>query len=271
MSPTESKQLLYIPALVSAECPSDIGLTEGVGWCLWCNNPHQFFPMQFLHSLLLRLAFKYCLPKFSFRQAMNHLALSRRCILWRNGIHWISIDGIKVIVEMNEYNRRVTVLISEVGEISACQLQSHIISDIFSLRMDTCPYYDITEYLISPTHLHKSLTDNIIDIPVFRLEDVARGILLKTLITDYTGLQSRNVTSLLNRHEAFTNLCPVVIKELFDSSQADEPLPLKYLINTLHQCSDIMNQYTFANITHQSVRDHLNEYSIFAGRNPLVS
>ena len=271
-SSTESEQLLFIPALVSAERPPDIVLTEGVGWCLWCSNPHQFFPTRFLYILLLRLAFKYCLPKSRVGQVMDHIVLTRRCTLWRNGIQWISIDGIQVIVEVNEFNRRLMMLISDVGAISACQLQSHIISDIFSLQMDTCPYYDITECLISPTHLHRSLTDRISDIPVFIMGDVARAILLKTnYVTDGIGSLRTNVTGLLTQHEAFTNLCPVVIKELFDDSQADETLPLKYLINIQHQCSDIMSQYTFANITHQSVRDHLNEYSIFAGRNPLVN
>ena len=271
LSPTESEQLLYIPALVRAERPPDIGLTEGVGWCLWCNNPHQFFSTRFLFLLLLRLAFKYCLPKSSVRRVKPSFVLARRCAFWRNGIYWMSNGGVKVIVQVSEFNRRVTVLVSDVGSIMACQLQSRIISDIFSLQKDTCPSYDINECLISATDLHKSLTDSIRDITVFIMEDVARAILLKTnYIIDDNGVQITNVTGLLNQHEAFTNLCPVVIKGLFNDSQADQALPLKYLKYIQHQCSDIMSQYTLEN-THLFVREHLNSYSIFAGRNPLVS
>ena len=272
LSPTESKQLLYIPALVSAERPPDIGLTEGVGWCLWCNNPHQFFSTRFLFLLLLRLAFKYCLPKSCFGQVKSSSVLARRCKFWKDGINWISNDGVKVIVQVSEFNRRVTVLVSDDHSPLSCSLQCQIITDIFSLQKEICPFYDLIEGLISPVHLSKSLTENIRDIPVFILNDVARAILLKTKsITDDNGEETAIVTTLFMRCEAFANFCPAAIIELFNDTKSLNTLPPYFLSYLQSHSSEVIQLYVSKESTYLSLRDHLNSHSMFAGRNPFVS
>ena len=269
--PTESEQLLYIPALVSAERPPDVCLMEGVGWCLWCNNPHQFFSTRFLFLLLLRLAFKYCLPKSNVGKVKGRSPLARRCTLWKDGIYWISKGGVKVIVQMSENNRRVTVLTSISEASMACQLQSKIISDIFCLQEDTCPSYDITECLISSADIGRSLTDKISDIPVFVIGDVTQAMLTNSMyVTDDNGMTTVEVTSLFNKSEPFSKLCPIFIKELFLASKSSELLPSSYLEYLCRSCSNIMKLYMKEEYNYLSVRDHLCSYSMFAGRNPLV-
>ena len=271
LSPTESEQLLYIPALVSAERPPDVGLTEGVGWCLWCNNPHQFLSTRFLFLLLLRLAFKYCLPKSGFGQVKPSSVLARRCKFWKDGINWISDGGVEVIVQVSEFNRRVTVLVSDDHSTLSCSLQSQIITDIFCLQKEICPSYDLIEGLISPTHLSKSLTDTIRDIPVFILSDVARAILLKTKrITDDNGTTTATI-SLFMRYESFSNLCPAAVKELFDDAKSLNNMPPHFLSYLQSYCSEVMQLYVTEEYTYLSVREHLNSHSMFAGRDPLVS
>ena len=270
--PTESEQLLYIPALVSAERPPDVCLTEGVGWCLWCNNPHQFFSTRFLFVLLLRLAFKYCLPKSNVGKVKNSSPLARRCTLWKDGIYWINKGGVKVIVQMSENNRCVTVLTSNSEVSMACQVQSKIISDIYSLQKDTCPSYDITECLISSVDIGRSLTDRISDIPVFVIGEVTQAMLTNSMyVTDDNGMTTVEVASLFNKSEPFSKLCPVFIKELFLASETSELLPSSYLQYLQICCSDIMKLYMKEEYTFLSVRDHLCSCSMFAGRNPLVS
>ena len=270
--PTESEQLLYIPALVSAERPPDVCLMEGVGWCLWCNNPHQFFSTRFLFVLLLRLAFKYCLPKYGVGEVKPSSVLARRCKFWKDGINWINDGGVNVIVQVNEFNRRVTVLVSDAHSPLSCSLQSQIIADILSLQKESCPSYDIIECLISPTHLSKSLIDNISDIPVFILCDVARAILLKTkTITDGNGTMTATVTSLFTRCESFANLCPAAVKELFDDTKSLNTLSPHFLSYLQSHCSKVMQLYDTDECTYLSAKEHLGNHSIFAGRNPFVS
>ena len=270
--PTESEQLLYIPALVSAERPPDICLTEGVGWCLWCNNPHQFFSTRFLFLLLLRLAFKYCLPKVCVGKVKPSSVLARRCKFWKDGINWINDGGVNVIVQVNEFNRRVTVLVSDTHSPLSCSLQSQIITDILSLQKESCPSYDLIECLISPTHLSKSLVENIIDIPVFILCDVARVMLVKTKsITDSNGTMIAAVTSLFTGCESFANLCPAAVKELFDDTKSLNTLPPRFLSYLQSHCSEVMQLYDTDECTYLSAKEHLGNHSMFAGRNPFVS
>ena len=272
LSPTESEQLLYIPALVSAERSPDIGLTEGVGWCLWCNNPHQCFSTRFLFLLLLRLAFKYCLPKSCVGQVKPSSVLARRCKFWKDGINWISDGGVEVIVQVSEFNRRVTVLVSDNHSALSCSLQSQIITDVFSLQKEICPFYDLTECLILPAHLGKSLTESIRDIPVFILNDVARAILLKTKsIRDGDGEEPATVTTLLMRCEPFANLGPAAVTELFDDTKSLNTLPPYFLSYLQNSCSEVMKLLVTEECTYLSVREHLSSHSMFAGRNPFVS
>ena len=270
--PTETEKLLYIPALVQADRPSDVSLDEGIGWCLWCSNPHQFFSTRFLFRLLLLLAFKYCLPKCNVGQIKSGSALARRCTLWKDGIYWISRGGVKVIVQMNENNRCVTVLISNDEASIAGQLQSKIIKDIFDLQKDTCPSYAITECLISPSDISRSLTDRISDIPVFVMGDVTHAMLTNMkYVVDDTGTKTVAVSSLSFENEPFSKLCPEFIKVLFDSVKSSQLIPSAYLEYLHSCCSAIMNLCPLKDYTFFSVREYLNSHSMFAGCNPLVS
>ena len=58
---SSSEKLLYFPALVSVEPSSEVTITDGFGWCLWCPNAYQVFSTRFLHVLLLRLAYTFSL------------------------------------------------------------------------------------------------------------------------------------------------------------------------------------------------------------------
>ena len=40
--PLPSDEVLFFPALVSAEPPTDIKIENGLGWFLWCPNPNEF-------------------------------------------------------------------------------------------------------------------------------------------------------------------------------------------------------------------------------------
>ena len=199
--------------------------------------------------------------------------LARRCILWKDGIYWISDGGIKVIVQVHEGNRRVTILISYHNPMVSCQLQSKIINDIFRLHRDTCPSFEITECLILPAYVKRALTHKISDIPVFVMTDVARALLLKNeYVTDDNGMETAKVAHLFNNNEPYSKLCPLIIKKLFNKSTYTQNISSKDLENLVNHCPEIMRLHvSSSDYTYQSVRDHLNKYSIFSGCNPIVS
>ena len=82
------------------------------GWCLRCASGH-YLTSQFLHVLLLRLAFKFALPSNSLSQRASHpLGVEHRhCNIWKNGIHWQCTNDVEVIVEVVEQSTSVLIII----------------------------------------------------------------------------------------------------------------------------------------------------------------
>ena len=91
--PLPLDEVLFFPALISAEPPTDIKIENGLGWCLWCPNPNEFLSTRFLHVLLLCLAYFYCLPPRRKPGIVNIInpavqKLAQRCTVWTNGLYW---------------------------------------------------------------------------------------------------------------------------------------------------------------------------------------
>ena len=75
----------------------------------------------------------------------------------------VFIGLVEMIVQMSENNRCITLLTSNGEALRVCQIQSKIIEDIFNLQKETCPFYAITECLISSSDISRSLTNRISD------------------------------------------------------------------------------------------------------------
>ena len=113
---SESKEnLLYFPALCNLEsrCANwsqsgDPDHTFRIGWYTKCKESFDYFPTRFLHVVLLRLAFTLALPSVS--ESSMAQAYSRRCTMWKNGIHWLMEEEVKCIFEMVDDNKGIVVI-----------------------------------------------------------------------------------------------------------------------------------------------------------------
>ena len=271
--PVESGELLYIPALVTAERPTDITIDKGFGWCLWCSNPHQFFPTRFLFRLLLLIAYKYCLPDQKIGHVIARSSLARCCKLWKNGIYWISEGEVEVMIQMSEFNRRVTLLISDSNEVLACKLRSQLIADVFYLKKDICPSYSLEECLIPSSQVNEAITASLNELVFSTIGVVSQAMLLgRDHVINSNGLKKLKVANLSTRVEPYSRICPAVINELFDESKADKAISSQCFSHIVANASYVMDLYVSSGEdTYMSIRCHLNRYSVFAGRNPLVS
>ena len=85
--------------------------------------------------------------------------------------------------------------------------------------------------------------------------------------------ESLNISSLLGQLEPYHSLPLSVIHQLFDDSKVSQCIPKHVFREIQERCRPIMDIYPVIreSRTYQSVRDHLNRFSIFAGRNPIVS
>ena len=275
---SSSEKLLYFPALVSVEPSSEVTITDGFGWCLWCPKPYQFFSNRFLQVLLLRLAYAFSLPVndvgIIHKSPPQTLDRSKTCVVWKNGISWTR-DGVKTVVQVSEQNRSVILLVQplvESLELESLQIRSLVVQKILQIKEEFCHFCDTQECLISCHHLDMALQYNLKDLSVFKIADIARVVALKKnfVVNDSETL---SISLLLGQLEPYHTLPLSVVQMLFDESRVKRYIPEDVFRGIQERCRQIMDIYrtTRESSTYQSVRDHLNRFSIFAGRNPFVS
>ena len=284
-SDVSNVDVLFFPALITGDPPSDLNdlFESGFGWCLYCPNPFQFLSVRFLHVLLLRLAYLFCLPR---RPKVDELEteskvgevnkkapiqqLNRRCTVWENGIYWNYIND--VVVEVTDNNRCVTVFVSNLKGVESQKICCSVIKLILSLQKQFCPC-KIEEYIIPSGSLADIRSKAISKRILYEVRDLARGMLFNEDIFDHNEVQNSPINvKQICPHEPYISLAPAVINALFSHSKASEVIPETFLQHIQEFAPGIMSSYnTSDDYTYSDVASHLNDYSFFIGQNPLVS
>ena len=272
---TTSEQLLYFPALVSVEQKSSLSIPNGHGWCAYCTNGHKCLTRRFNDSLFLDLAYSSCRPsppppKPEHPDQAAIRKLNRSCTVWKNGIHWSTEDGIQAMVQVTEENRCISFSMSADGRGSPkwLKLRSSLIELIQLKKKKLCPSVDFTEYFIYPSQVglltHKSLSQ----LTVFEMKSVTRCALLQNKFALDVSEKKKIEPRSLILTDPYLVLHHTLVQQLFDDKKAHELVPSSLLKQIRHQITDIPIP---ENTTYQSLQKLLNVFSIFAGRNPLVS
>ena len=266
-SPPSGANHLFFPSLVKEHRPDDLP-SPRFGWCLGCSNPHQFFSNRFLHVLLLRLAFTFSLASKKRSLSPSLRNLERQCEVWQNGICWINDFGVSTIVEIVDLNRWVIVLVSEKSR-EAAETCSSVIRMILYLQHQLCSAtFTTCECLISPSLLDCYPFDALPDTDLFDLPTIAKRMLLhRKLLLDQNKAKKRFSTDEALSCEPYYLLQPSSVCQLFNQSMASKPVPDPLLQEVLRYCQQLYQKPQ----DHKELRECVNKYSIFAGRNPLVS
>ena len=271
--PLPLDKLLFFPALVKAEPPTDIKIENGLGWCLWCPDLNYFLSTRFLYVLLLFLAYNYCFHPENPRIKAGELnetnpavqKLTCHCTVWTNGIYWK--NKFEVVVEVSEYNRCVTVLTSNKEMEESRQVFNSVIKKVLSLKEKFCSCKS-DEYMIAPDQVSTAHTLKVCERTLYSLEDVAFAVLTKTKVTGTDGV-AHDVKEIVGKKDPFLHIAPLVTKTLFNTSNAELPVQDDYLQHIQDACGNTF--LSSVKCTHISTKEHCNRLSVFAERNPLVS
>ena len=271
---SKDEKFLFFPALITEDKPTSIfETTDGFGWCLWCPESHQFLSMRFLHTLLLHLAYTCCsCPPEGTDDITDNAVfqeLRRVCTMWKNGIYWKEEDNVEVMVEVTEDNRCVTILVSHCSLIKSYQLRTSLIKEVLKLKKELCPCTS-KQFIIPPGDVKDVMEKKQKNRILYALRNVAKGVLTRETVTSSTD-KCVPVHLVVGEKEPYLCIAPLVTKALFTDTNKDLPLPVHYVQRIKEVCKEIMTYYPSSDFTHLSVREHLNKFSIFAGRNPLVS
>ena len=271
---SKDETFLFFPALITEDKPTSIfETTYGFGWSLWCPESHQFLSMRFLHALLLHLAYTCCPPPPEETDYIIDNAaiqeLHRVCTMWKNGIYWKEENNVEVMVEVTEDNRCVTALVSHSSLIESYQLRASLIKEVLNLKNKLCPCTS-NQFIIAPGNIKDVMEKEQKNRILYALRNVAKGVLTREPVTSSTD-KSIAVQLVIGEKEPYLCIAPLVTKALFTDTNKDLPLPDHYVQHIEEVCGEIMSLYPLLHFTHLSVREHLNKFSIFGGRNPLVS
>ena len=299
-SPTADERYLFFPGLVHLDTPQDViasstsNLEYNSGWVLQCSKSEQFFSSRFLQVLLLRLAFLFALAPTD-PSTNDHLALHRKCSVWKNGIYWVNRSGGEAIVEIINLRQVVVTVRSKLEKMELVRLRSDIIKTVIDAKEEFCSKVLVRESLILPEDAAVypldpskvtgvSITEvaaTIAEGKIFVITEKNQTIELEKLICfepyAYLGepllqkLFSEDVTEGLEiadkpfidiaaerSHKNIDEYCTILQLKIKRASH-------KSLLQVFQQWRDKMGKEG----TRRNFKEKLDQFSVFAGRNPL--
>ena len=176
--------LLFFPSLLKGIQQSGMkwfgkeSYTTCKGWYIKCSWEYDYFPPRFLHVLLLRLAFNFALPACSTRKEKNVHLYSRRCTMWKNGIHWWMDTDVECVVEVVKQSKGVMVMVKSKREFDAdCTFTfSKIVGKVLEAKQDFCPSLITKDYLIHPDDMSQDYIPSFKDLHLFDMNEVKKAL-----------------------------------------------------------------------------------------------
>ena len=237
-----SEDYYFFPALISVKNPFDVweqndAMCCKCGWLYQCVQPDQFLTTQFLHVLILHLAFTFALKLDPGDSRQDSLALRRKCSVWKHGIGWRNLVQIETVVEVGLQCQSVIVMMRcPKGKEAECvQLRSGVIQKVLEAKDEHCKVVEMSESFIHPTDVNYPFTDKFKD---YSLTGIARVIIEGT--TDALDRTLKNPIPLKDLLLFDTYTSTGLLRELFNEkhsmdeemrSQVLEALDSEYIEN----------------------------------------
>ena len=302
----QGERYFFFPSLVTLEVPSTVWQPQPqfdyhYGWIMQCSQPDQFFGPRFLQVLLLRLAFSFA---FSKLPSTDIPSLQRKCSIWKNGIYWGNGHFIETLVEVADQNRVVVLMRCPKVKSECFQLRSLLIQKVLAAAREFCSKVstvesffnpsDTTQYPLKPTAqlAHYSMTG--IATAVAKgmpatVDDTGKPVSLDSLLyfEPYADLGEPMLRELFCPHrntsiseEGISKLALRIsrksqfIQNTFEAILVpfEEQVSLEPASTPLYRVRQVLMIWRDScEGTYQCLREKLDQFSVFAGRNPLVS
>ena len=306
-----SERFLFFSGLVSLKAPSGVWETNPqfpqlCGWVLQCCEAGQFLTSQFIQVLLLRIAFSCALAPDT-PGSSDLPVLLRKCFIWKNGIYWGSRKGVEALVEIRDppQNKEVVVMFRCLSgqEVECACLRSTIIQMVLGAK-NLCPKVPTKEFLLHPSQVREYPLKSPVEQDLISIREVSRAVVEgdRGVVCSNIGCMYVDLKELL-LVEPYANLKSDILQQLF-IGETKKMVSDKFLYEIAEliyykkdlfidmlkpsraQLADKIRQALGGDIeefvcvlqcwrgdsgTYQSLRETLDQFSVFAGRNPLVS
>ena len=302
----QGERYFFFPGLVTLEVPSTLWEPQPqfdyhCGWILQCSRPDQFFGPRFLQVLLLKLAIS-C--GFCKRPSSEVPSLQCKCFIWKNGIYWGDEFGVETLVEVVEQNRVVVLMRCPEVKSECLQLRSLLIQKVLAAAREFCSKVSTVESFINPSDTTQYPLKPTSQLALYNISDVATAVakgvpavvndsgtsvFLDSLLSfePYADLGEANLRELLCSHcsrkisDEFISkiaLCisnkPQAVLNIFETILLPlaKRASLEAASSPLYRVRQVLKIWRDGcEGTYQCLREKLDQFSAFAGRNPLVS
>ena len=241
-SPDASEDYYFFPALVSVENPLHVweendAMCCECGWLYKCIRHDQFLTTQFLHVLILRLAFTFALKLNPGDCREDSLALRRKCSVWKHGIAWLNGTPIETVVEVGLQYQSVIVMMRypKGKEVECIQLRSEIIQKTLEAKDKHCKAVEMSESFLHPTNVKYPLTDNIEDVKFYSLTEIGRvTVKREENALDQRGRNPIPVEDLLLFDPYSSDTSTELLRELFGRTHTMDETVRRQVLETLN-------------------------------------
>ena len=301
---SDDERFFFFPGLVCLDPPKQVWDPDDrfvyhSGWMLECSKQEQFLTPRFLEILILRLAFGFALAPSS--PTINP-TIQRQCSVWKNGISWIDRAGVRSLVEVSD--QKHIILLSRCAkdnELKLLQVRSSLIHTVLTVSHEVLPNLTFDESFLHPKIV---CTYPLVDTSKVSLKEIASTVAASEKYLLWNENEELDLECLLY-FEPFAEMSQGVIQELFGDqhsrydSEIDETF-LCRLADNVHKHVDkfmimletsaielskanpqdsVQKMYHVLNLwklkmgemaTYRNLRNAIESFSVFAGRNPLV-
>ena len=276
------------------------------GWLCKCYNELEQLTTRFLHVLILRLAFAFSCQLPDATTERESVVLLRSCSVWKHGIAWWTNDGIETIVEVDVQCHWVAVMMRcpDTHKVQCAELRSKVIATVLQTKKDFCPAITMNDFLISPLSLQYPFQGR--ELTLYSMREIANVVIDgKDFARDIEGKNPLRV-SLLLPFEPYFSMGSVTNK-LFSTDQSTRSRELsgEDLLRVSEFCCKNLESFEIALKpsltayedecsragdsrvrrctglfqilqrrgckTWRDFEQEFSRFSIFCGRNPLVS
>ena len=279
------------------------------GWLLQCIKRGQYLTPRFLQVLLLRLAYSLAfVASEEISSDSDESVLERNCYIWKGGICWSDTSGLEIFVEVVD-QKSVIVLTRSLIEIASQTrltfVRSQIIKRVLDTKKELCPKVTTKESFLHPKNAIRYPLD-LSNVKIVTIKKVAQAVVEGKLGVLDNDNQMVNLKGGLLCYEPYLGFEQSILDELF---KEDDHIPVEdgflydiakqivlhentdYIIKLLKPCpirlANLMDRAPPGNVhrlvrafqlwreemgaeaTRYNLRKQFDQFSVFAGRNPL--
>ena len=297
----EEEHYFLFPALTQPEPPHDlwrpnplISYSEYSScWVLQCHGHQHYLSPRFHQVLLLRLAFTHALPVEPHEADPTCPTLQQACTLWKNGIKWTTTSFVDALVEISDHRVVVLLRCKKGKELALVEIRAKVITEIMKAKNEFCsssetvesfvpnPQYPVdSKVAVSISKLAHSLTqhEEAVLIDPHTPVDIAHLLYFES----YKFCNQQCVVDMYSKQLQPCTLTPQFVKSVsrtIDCSVSDfckvlEVHPEDIAVDSsshYHKAERMFQVWqTQTEGTYQCLRQHMDKYSVFSGRNILV-